>query len=114
MSHDLLPLRPRDTLADARARKAAKRRERKDRDYLAWIHTLRCLVPACPAPVSAHHEPPRSHGAEACDRRTVPLCQSHHQGFLGRHNLGKEDFEALCGLDLDAAVARLQQEYDNR
>lgn len=111
-SHDLLPLAPRDTLADAKARKRSKRRERLDPDYLSWIHQFPCVV--CGLwPVEAHHEPPKSAegGSLWHDRKVLPLCAAHHRGRWGR-GLGYEGFCVKYALDVPALIAGFNRLYD--
>ena len=115
MSADRLPFDPRDTLAAARARKAAKRRERQDRDYLAWIHQFGCEVPGCstPWPAEYHHEPPKSEATTWHDRRGAMLCPMHHRHpLVGREGLGQEGFEELYGVNLEEISKRRNDQYD--
>lgn len=93
---------------------------RRDPAFLNFVRAQTCLVSRgpvlaiCEGPVQAHHEPPKSHAGDWDDRKTVPLCLVHHQGGFGRHyGIGsKEGFEAVFQIDLDAEIARLNEEFD--
>ncbi len=106
---------PRDTSKARRKRKNAARRAREDKPYLAYIHEQRCLV--CRRwPVHAHHEPSKGMGGgrDWSDRQTLPLCEKHHQGRGGIHDLGAEGFAKAYRLDLEAEMERLQAEFEGR
>ena len=101
---------PRDTKAEAAARKAQKRSERTDKGYLDWVRLQPCLVGSdCRGAVCAHHEPPRSHSADWHDHRTVPLCDRHH---TQRHFvLGPHLFAEKYGMSLLARALELRGRY---
>ena len=103
---------PRDTKADAAARKAEKRSERTDKAYLAWVRLQPCAVAdkhECAGVVAAHHEPPRSHSAYWHDHRTVPLCDRAH---TQRHFvLGPRLFAEKYGVSLLARALELRGRY---
>lgn len=106
-----LELKIRDTLADARARRRAKRREHEDPEYLAWLHGQPCCC--CGAlPIEAHHQPRKSQ-AGWHDRSTLPLCTAHHRGRHGIHALGVEGFERLHRIDVVERIRVLKQRYAN-
>jgi hypothetical protein len=107
-----------------------RRRDRKrDREYMAWIASLPCIV--CYAsyyfPVWALHEWPngkecmpvevahvgdRGLGAKCSDRETIPLCAQHHrEGSDAVHRLGK-NFWSHHGIDRDQLVAQLQRRFE--
>ena len=102
------------TTNDRRKRKSAALRAKQDKRYLAAIHERRCLV--CKRwPVEAHHEPPKQMGGggDWHDRKTVPLCDEHHNGSpRSIHALGKEGFERAYRLDLNSEITKLQGEID--
>ena len=83
-----------------------------DKDYLAWIALLPCLVSGKRATV--HHV--RRYGEPKNDRRTVPLAPEYHQIQAGPHTsieaLGKKKFEARYGIDLEATIVRLNALYE--
>jgi hypothetical protein len=83
-----------------------------DKDYLAWIALLPCLVSGKRATV--HHV--RRYGEPKNDRRTVPLAPEYHQIQAGPQTsieaLGKKKFEARYGIDLEAAIVRLNALYE--
>jgi hypothetical protein len=84
-----------------------------DRAYLAWIHTLPCLVgERQTTPTEAHHAGPRAFGRKAPARCALPLCREHHRtGRTAVHRLGKQ-FWAYHGIDPQAEIARLNKEFD--
>jgi len=102
-------------------RSATRKRVGKDKAYLAWLHTLPCVI---------HHggllrckydslisevAHLGSHGIsqKAPDLQAVPMCRFHHQsGQHSIHRLGPEAFWTLHGLDPDAIIARLNAEYE--
>ena len=101
---------PRDTKAQAAARKAQKRSERTDGEYLAWVRLQPCAVGGdCRGAVCAHHEPPRSHSGDWHDHRTVSLCDRHH---TQRHFvLGPRLFAEKYGICLLARALELRGRY---
>jgi len=105
------PAPARDTRADARRRRKARRAEQRDKAYLAWLAQFPCV--ACGArPVELHHEPPKSHAGAWHDRKTLPLCADHHRGTLGRHTLGFEQFQKIHRLDLRALIENFNLHYE--
>ena len=113
MSHDLLPLAPKDTPKDAARRKRLRLRSNRDKAYTAWLHTQPCCVPRCQEPmVAQHHEPLRS--AKGCwsDLQSISLCHAHHNlGLFSRHLMGKAPFEKLHGITIEDEIARLNAKY---
>lgn len=105
----------------AKKRRAGKRRGRvTSARYLAWIRTQPCLVEdldsLCSGAVQAHH-----HGhngqARANDFAAVPLCAAHHTAGSGPdavHGIGKDSFEERFQVSFDAAIARLNREWEGR
>ena len=100
----------RDSQAEQRARKAARKRERQDKAYLVWVADKPCLVCRIRC-VEVHHHPSKSHEGWN-DRSVAPLCSAHHRGRWGIHSLGEAGFNARYALDLAAEVARLRAEYE--
>lgn len=95
------PLRPHS----ARRRRGMKRSSR----YLAWIRTQPCLCDhVCVGIIEAHHQPEVGAASEARwnDYRAVPLCTSAHREYHSRR-----DTFSLYGINLERAIARLQQLY---
>ncbi len=86
----------------------------KDENFLAWLRTQRCLVSRdiwpCREPVEAAHLESRRYGDV---ENAVPLCGGthHREGRQSLHQLGRDGFEALFGLDLKAEATRLYQQY---
>ena len=84
-----------------------------DRAYIAWIHTLPCIVPECPAlTVEADHVGPRAFSMRSHDCEALPVCTHHHR-------LGSDSREALRsrfwghhGLDRMELIRRYQELYD--
>jgi len=112
VSHDLLPLAPRDTPSDAKARKAARKRAKQDPEYMAWLHTQPSVVSG-QMPVEAHHFPYRS-SPHWHDRRAIPLTAEEHRGKYGFHTLGKEGWERHWKVDTLAEIERLNRLYEEQ
>lgn len=110
------PIGLRDTRADARERKTAKRAAKEDPAHLKFVRKQRCLVAGkvgktgrvhrCKGQGQAHHEPPRGKRTQWSDRRTVKLCAEAHRE---RHNIGKTRFERRYGVDIEAEAKRLDE-----
>ena len=112
MSDDLLPLAPKDGLNVQRRRKAAKRQAHLDKGYLDWLHGWPCLICRVHG-IEAHHEPSKSRDPAGWhDRKTLPLCDSHHRGRWGIHSLGVEGFQTKHGVDIEAEIAKLNAKYE--
>lgn len=110
MSSAALPFAPRDTLSEAARRRRARRRGHEDREYLAHVGSLPCLICGHPN-IEVHHQPYKSDRANWHDHKTAPLCFVHHRGRLGPHTLSLEGFNAKHRVDLEAEVARIRREY---
>ena len=67
-------------------------------------------------PVEAHHDRKgMGMSQRAPDRRAIPLCPDHHRnGRDAVHQIGRKQFEERFSLDTDAAIAMLNQEYDEK
>jgi hypothetical protein len=50
-------------------------------------------------------------GMKPSDFQTVPLCQAAHEEF---HRIGKQSFEAKYGLDLEAHIKRINEEFKKK
>lgn len=116
--------------ATGRLRPRARRRKRAKISapgYLAWIRTLPCLV--CGGRSEAHHE--GHHGrARDNDYLALPLCWwDHRESPHSRHKISVREgeeitayvyakqrraFEVYHGLNLDAAIAGLNAEWELR
>ena len=99
-------LAARDTPADAKARKSARKQEKRDAAYLVWVRAQPCLVCGrygC----DPHHEPPRSTRGWH-DHATVPLCRTHH---TLRHALGYPRFTERTGIALRVAALEMRGRY---
>ena len=100
----------RDSLADAKRRKADRRERHRDFDYLKWLHYFPCLV--CPRNIiEAHHQPRKSQEGWH-DRKTIPLCAKHHRGKNSVHMLGVEGFEAKWNVKIESVIEKLNKMYD--
>ncbi len=92
----------------------------KSPEYLAFIHTLRCLLlghsdTRCSGELNAHHVDPPTE--QRNDLRTIPLCKAHHLQSCGPHaihRLGREQWQAKFGKNLEFEVLRLQTEFNER
>lgn len=64
--------------------------------------------------VTVHHV--RRHGEPKNDRRTVPLLAHYHLiGIGGKDSieyLGKQKFEEKYGVDLEASIVKLNEQYE--
>ena len=88
----------------------------KDRDHLARVKSLPCIICFAPPPSDAHHVIHGRYGTrKASDHDTIPLCKLHHQhGPHAIHN-GKETWAAMFGEDhsyLPKVREWLEQEID--
>lgn len=97
-------------------RSATRKREGKDRGYLAWIHTIPCVAVSdyspCGGRVHAHHAGEHGMSQKAPDRTAIPLCASHHQtGPHAVHRLGRE-FWSFHRLDMAGVVEALNSLYE--
>lgn len=89
----------------------------RDESYLVFVRSKPCLV--CGRPAEAHHQPVRHHGsvgAKCSDYRAVPLCTDHHVGGgtaaqPGSYATMSWAFWERYGIDPDAVIAQLNQEY---
>lgn len=105
----------RDSVADAKRRKRAKRRARQDPEYLAWVHQWPCAVGReCWGRIEFHHDPPKSHAGEWSDRDGLMLCQRHHDRAISgsRHALGLELFEQEWKINIRSKSAELNAAYE--
>jgi uncharacterized CHY-type Zn-finger protein len=100
-------------------RKGPPRRGRVvDKDYLAWIAQQLCIAYwppfTCHGRITVHHV--RRFGEQKHDRRTIPLCEAHHLHDYGPYSierLGKEEFEAQHGIDIEAAIQEYNRQYES-
>lgn len=80
----------------------------RNRNYLAWIRTLPCVVCGSMRSVEASHTGPHGLGQKSSDYSAIPLCHKHHRtGNDSYHRLGPRRFAAVHNLDLRSIVARL-------
>lgn len=104
------PLR-REPSAEQKAKTEKRRRksnrERWGRDFGphgAFVRSFPCEACGVHGRSEAHHDPPLSKGGDR--RNLVPLCGEHHRtGPDARHRIGKEKFNELFGVDLEARAA---------
>ena len=90
------PLRSRSPRKRARQKHKSKYARRpRGWDYMAWVHTLPCMVivigppvadfspfaPRCSGPIQADHAGERiaGMGTRSRDRDCIPLCECHHE-----------------------------------
>lgn len=79
-----------------------------DEKYKAWIRTLPCAVPGCRRRHSeAAHTGGHGMKQKASDRRTIPLCRSHHLEYHGPG--GRRRFEHVHRLDIEALIVKLNE-----
>src|ERR1039458_8407410 len=95
-------------------RRAPKRKKGENKDYIAWLHTLRCLIdaPECEwFRLEAAHVGIRGLGQKCPDSEAVLLCEWHHRtGPEAAHVLGK-NFWSHHGIDRDAVLAQHHVAY---
>lgn len=113
-------------------RSATRKKLGKDPAYLAWLHTLPCVVcesmrqtlatagfpessiPQQSSPTEAAHSGPRGFSQKCPDREALPLCTQHHrEGQFCQHALGRF-FWSHFGLDLKELLAQYQARYDGQ
>ena len=80
----------------------------RNRQYLAWIRTLPCVVCGSTCGIEASHTGPHGLGQKSSDYSAIPLCAKHHRtGSDSYHRLGPRRFCNVHNLDLRALVSRL-------
>ncbi len=105
-------------------RSATKNRVGKDPKYLAFLHTLPCIVPECSsknlhkwddiasARIEAAHVGDRGLSQKCPDREALPACIWHHRtGPESLHRLGAK-FWTRWGLDRAALIAKHQRLFE--
>jgi hypothetical protein len=98
---------PKPARGTAKRARRKKNAGKKDRDYLAWLHTQGCII--CQRqPIEAHHERSISRDDAGC----IPLCYPHHRGEHGRHGLRSLDrFQQAYGVCVRAKALELRGQY---
>lgn len=94
-------------------RKAKPRAPKIERDHMAYVASLPCLV--CGAASTVHHVTSDGYKRIArSNRRVVNLCPVHHQIQWGPREsveaLGHAGFKDMYGIDLLAVAQRLAGE----
>jgi hypothetical protein len=80
----------------------------RNRQYLAWIRTLPCIVCGSKRGIEASHTGPHGLGQKSSDYSAIPLCAKHHRtGDDSYHRLGPRRFAEVHNLDIRAIVSRL-------
>ena len=104
-------------------RSATKNKTGKDKGYLAFLHTLPCVIPHggllhCVNEariMDAAHLGAHGLSQKAPDRQAVPMCRFHHQtGAQALHKIGPKKFWKLHGLDPEEIIAKLNARYDQK
>lgn len=89
-----------------------KPKRERDEKYLAWIRTLPCIVTGVRlVDIEAHHVRAKGEGGVGTkpdDRRAVPLSSAVHRHY---HEVGRDLFEAMNGVNLESEILRLNREY---
>jgi hypothetical protein len=110
-------------------RSATKKRIGKDPLYLAWIHTLPCVICAQHSqnefraepwtqllPTEAAHLGPHGLSQKVPDRRVVPLCAFHHRADVNSvsslHALKPATFWIMHSLDPEKIITELNERFD--
>jgi hypothetical protein len=90
-------------------------RPARDRQYLAFIRRLPCLVCATRRRVEAAHFGPHGIAQKASDYSAIPLCHNHHRGYRDSlHQLGPVRFQEQHGLDIPAFIVQFNQFYETK
>lgn len=105
-----------DLCCNERVRSATKKKIGKDPEYLAFLHTLPCVV--CEKMgvkqtyrTEAAHVGDRGMSQKCPDKEAIPLCLVHHrEGPQSQHVLGKL-FWDFHGIDRDGLILSLKQRY---
>ena len=82
-----------------------------DKDFLAWMGAQLCMISGKLA--TLHHV--RFCGSPKNDRRTLPLAPEYHEIQFGPESieaLGKAKFEALHAVNIEAAIAAYNEQYE--
>ena len=98
-------------------RSATRKKTGKDPEYLAWLHTLGCLL--CKQygifqilATEAAHTGLRGMSQKGPDREAIPLCCGHHRlSPDSYHRLGKR-FYWVHNLDREAIIKDLNSWYE--
>jgi hypothetical protein len=95
-------------------RSATRSGEGKSPEYLAWLHSLACIICAAlrtdqATKTEAAHLGPRGLSTKVEDRKAVPLCRRHHEAL---HKLGPKMFWTLFALDSEVLIETLNARYD--
>lgn len=96
-------------------RSATRNGSGRDKAYIAWLHTQRCVVGGhgCGGPIQAHHAGVRGLGQRAPDRTAISLCFNHHDrtspGSI--HSLGVNFWTLHC-LDRDSVIREMNERFE--
>lgn len=110
-----VPLKPVTPIKKVRAK--ARRGRVHDKQFLAWMATLPCLVTG-EFPATTHHY--RFFGSPKNDRRTIRLVARLHMltnenpGIPCIERIGKQAFEKMYQIDIEAAIADYNRQYEER
>ena len=92
----------------------------EDKEYLAYIRTLPCMIytdgiraqfhkDPCYGEVWYHHIHTEGKNVKCSDYETVPLCIKHHTP--GVHSIGKKTFSKKFGIDMIKKAAELKEAW---
>jgi hypothetical protein len=111
-----------------RRRSPRQKTAERDRAYLAWMHTHGCLLAGkhpespCSGALTVHYLRHVRHAdgtierTGRLDRRTLPLCQGHHQtGPQAVHRMTADhgrEWERFFGVDSEQEVRRYNALFD--
>jgi hypothetical protein len=81
--------------------------------YLAWLHTLPCLISGR-RPVVAHHV--RRYGEPRDHYRAVPLAPEYHAWDYptGIHRLGRRKWQEKFGVNLEIVIRNLNEVWQRQ
>ena len=90
-----------------------KYKPERNKKYLAWLRTKKCLKCGASGFVQTHHETKKGHGTmggKCSDKRAVPLhpfCHEHAAG--SRHETSREEFWG--DIDIEAKILEYNKEW---
>lgn len=74
-----------------------REKHNRDKQYTEFLHLVPCMI-CNKLPVETHHVDGRKFGTN--DHRQIPLCQEHHRGTTGIHNIGNISFQVNNNVDI--------------
>jgi hypothetical protein len=101
-------------------RKAPRRRKSfvqgpiRDARYIKWIRTLPCVVCGRTPSEAAHTGTDGGQSLKSSDSSCIPLCTNcHTMCATSYHNLGRNEFERVHGVNTGQIVSELNVEWSD-